>query len=72
MLSRKPDIEAEHLVRDDDLAWLKVTSDTPVACQIDGDYVGHARNDGVHVRSRNALGVVAPPAPAKAAADLQR
>ncbi|PRC57344.1 diacylglycerol kinase, partial [Mycobacterium sp. ITM-2017-0098] len=40
MNSRKPRLEAKHLIRDDDLAWLQVTSDTPVACQIDGDYVG--------------------------------
>ena len=33
-------IEARHLIRQDDLPWLRVTSDTPVACQIDGDYLG--------------------------------
>ena len=40
MVSRKPRIEARHLIRDDDLPWLRVSSTTPVACQIDGDYVG--------------------------------
>jgi diacylglycerol kinase family enzyme len=60
MLSRKPRIEARHLVRDDDLAWIEVTSDTPVACQIDGDYVG-LRETMRFVAVPDALGVVAPP-----------
>ena len=29
MLSKKARIEAKHLIRDDDLPWLEVTSDTP-------------------------------------------
>lgn len=61
MLSRNPRIEAKHLIRDDDLAWLKVTSDTPVACQIDGDYIG-LREKMEFTAVPNALGVVAPPA----------
>ena len=61
MLSRKPRIEANHLIRDDDLPWLRVTSDTPVACQIDGDYVGSARAM-TFTAVPDALGVVAPPA----------
>ncbi len=60
MLSRKPRIEAKHLIRDDDLAWLQVTSDTPVACQIDGDYIGQ-RESMRFTAVPNALGVVAPP-----------
>src|SRR6185369_8612669 len=40
MLARRPRIEARHLIRQDDLPWLRVTSATPVACQIDGDYLG--------------------------------
>ena len=48
-----------HLLRDDDLAWLKVTSDTPVACQIDGDYVG-LRDSMEFTAVPDALGVVAP------------
>ena len=63
MLSRKPRIEAKHLIRDDDLAWLQVTSDTPVACQIDGDYIG--QREIMHFTAvPDALGVVAPPAAA--------
>ena len=61
MLSRKPRLEAKHLIRDDDLPWLRVTSDTPVACQIDGDYVG-LREQMMFTAVPDALGVVAPPA----------
>ena len=48
MVSKRPRIEAKHLIRDDDLPWLRVTSDTPVACQIDGDYLGPRDDDDVH------------------------
>jgi diacylglycerol kinase family enzyme len=61
MLSRKPKIAAKHLFRDDDLPWVRVTADTPVACQIDGDYVG-LRADMTFRAVSEALGVVAPPA----------
>ena len=61
MLSRKPRIEARHLIRDDDLPWLRVSSATPVACQIDGDYVG-LRETVTFTAVPDALGVVAPPA----------
>ncbi|WP_048630365.1 diacylglycerol/lipid kinase family protein [Mycolicibacterium aurum] len=59
MNSRKPRLDAKHLIRDDDLAWLKVTSDTPVACQIDGDYVG-MREMMQFTAVADALAVVAP------------
>ena len=65
MLSRTPRIEAKHLIRDDDLPWLKVTSDTPIACQIDGDYVG-LREKMEFTAVPDALSVVAP---ARARAD---
>ena len=61
MLSKKPRIKAKHLIRDDDLPWLRVTSDTPVACQIDGDYLG-PRDTMTFTAVPDALGVVAPPA----------
>ena len=61
MLSHTPRIEARHLVRDDDLPWLRVTSTSPVACQIDGDYVG-LRETVTFTAVPDALGVVAPPA----------
>ncbi|QZT63739.1 diacylglycerol/lipid kinase family protein [Mycolicibacterium austroafricanum] len=60
MISRTPRLQAKHLIRDDDLKWLKVTSDTPVACQIDGDYIGE-RNMMQFTAVPNALAVVAPP-----------
>ncbi len=63
MLSKRADIRAGHLVRDDDVAWVKVTSDTPIATQIDGDYVG-MRETMVFRAVPRALGVVAPPAKA--------
>jgi diacylglycerol kinase family enzyme len=61
MISKKPRIEAKHLVRDDDVLWARVTSDTPVACQIDGDYLG-PRRAMTFTAVRDALGVLAPPA----------
>ena len=67
MFSKKPKIEAKHLIRDDDLPWLRITSDTPVACQVDGDYVG-PRNAMTFTAVPDALGVVA--LPAKAPSDL--
>ncbi|MGZ8747628.1 MAG: diacylglycerol/lipid kinase family protein [Mycobacterium sp.] len=61
MLARRPRIDADHLVRDDDLPQLRVTSDTPVACQIDGDYLG-LRDTMTFTAYPDALAVVAPPA----------
>jgi diacylglycerol kinase family enzyme len=61
MVSKKPRIEAKHLIRDDDLPWVRVTSDTPVACQIDGDYLG-TRQEMTFTAVPDALGVLAPPA----------
>ncbi|WP_319457520.1 MULTISPECIES: diacylglycerol kinase family lipid kinase [unclassified Mycobacterium] len=60
MVSGKARIQARHLIRDDDLPWLQVTSATPVACQIDGDYVG-LRETITFRAVPDALGVVAPP-----------
>ncbi|MGW0161822.1 diacylglycerol/lipid kinase family protein [Mycobacterium sp. NPDC003323] len=59
MLSAKPDIAARHLIREDDLPWLRVTSDAPVACQIDGDYIG-LRDAMTFTSVPDAIGVVAP------------
>lgn len=61
MLVRKPRIAAKHLIRDDDVPWLRVTSNTPAACQIDGDYLG-PRRAMTFTAVPAALGVVAPPA----------
>jgi diacylglycerol kinase family enzyme len=59
MLSQKARITARHLIRDDDLPWLEITSDAPVACQIDGDYVG-TRESLRFTAVPDALAVVAP------------
>jgi diacylglycerol kinase family enzyme len=61
MLSQKAKIRTGHLIRDDDLPWVRVTADTPVACQVDGDYLG-LREDVTFRAVPEALGVVAPPA----------
>src|SRR3954452_1630240 len=68
MVSKKPQIQAKHLIRDDDLPWVRVTSDTPVACQIDGDSLG-PRREMTFTAVPDALGVLAPPA--KAPSDLR-
>ncbi len=60
MFSKKRRIEAKHLIREDDLPWLRVTSDTPVACQIDGEYLGE-RSAMTFTAVPDALAVVAPP-----------
>ena len=60
MLSQTAKIRASHLIRYDDLPWVRVSADTPVACQIDGDYVGR-RKDLTFRAVPEALGVVAPP-----------
>ncbi|MBV9091702.1 MAG: diacylglycerol kinase family lipid kinase [Mycobacteriaceae bacterium] len=61
MLAKRPRLQGKHLVRHDDLAWLKVSADTPVASQIDGDYVG-LRKAMAFTSVAGALAVVAPPA----------
>jgi diacylglycerol kinase family enzyme len=60
MLSKRPRMKAKHLIRDDDLPWLRVTSNTPTACQIDGEYLG-PRRAMTFTAVPEALGVVAPP-----------
>jgi diacylglycerol kinase family enzyme len=62
MLSKRPKMESKQLIRDDDVAWLRVTDhDTGIATQIDGDYLG-LRNDMTFRAVPDALNVVAPPA----------
>jgi diacylglycerol kinase family enzyme len=62
MLSRRPRLKAKHLIRHDNLPWLRVScGQHPVATQIDGEYVG--MRDAMTFRAvPDALGVVAPPA----------
>lgn len=61
MLSKRPKLRAKHLIREDDVPCVRVTSDTPIASQIDGDYLG-LRDDMTFRAVSEALGVVAPPA----------
>lgn len=60
MLSKNPRITARHLVREDDLPWVRITASEPVACQVDGDFLG-TRADMTFSAVRDALAVVAPP-----------
>ena len=60
MFSKSGRLDAKHLIRDDDVSWVRVTSDAPVACQIDGEYVGQ-RNTMSFTAVPDAIGVVAPP-----------
>jgi diacylglycerol kinase family enzyme len=61
MVARDPRITGKHLIRNDDVSTVTVTSDTPVACQIDGDYAG-LRETMTFTSVPEALAVVAPPA----------
>ena len=60
MLSRRANIKAAHLIRDDDVAQVRISACEPVACQIDGDYIGE-REMMVFRSVPRALSVVAPP-----------
>ncbi|MDF0528923.1 diacylglycerol kinase family protein [Tsukamurella sp. 8F] len=65
MLSRRPKgPSVGHLLRDDDLPELRVTSSVPVATQVDGDHIG-ARDDVRFWYSPERIRVVAdlPPLP---------
>jgi diacylglycerol kinase family enzyme len=68
MISRKGHIKAKHLIRDDDVAWVRVTSDTPIATQIDGEFTGLRELMSFRAVPA-ALDVAAPPA--KTPSDLQ-
>ena len=59
MLSKKPRIKARHLVRDDDLTWVRITAAQPVSCQVDGDFLG-PRDNMTFTAVPEALAVVAP------------
>jgi diacylglycerol kinase family enzyme len=60
MVSTKHNIKAKHLLRDDDVAWVRITSAEPVASQIDGDFLG-LREEMTFRSVPGALAVVAPP-----------
>jgi diacylglycerol kinase family enzyme len=61
MLSKRPKLKAKHLIREDDVDFVRVTAATPIATQIDGDYIG-LRAEMTFRAVPQALGVVAPPA----------
>lgn len=66
MVSKRGNIHAKQLVRDDDMPSLRVTcagagQHAGIATQIDGDYLGH-RDDMTFRAVPDALSVVAPPA----------
>ncbi|CAJ1501614.1 diacylglycerol kinase family lipid kinase [[Mycobacterium] kokjensenii] len=62
MLSKQPKLQAKQLIRDDDVALLRVDAgDNPIATQIDGEYLG-LRSEMTFRAVPDALSVVAPPA----------
>jgi diacylglycerol kinase family enzyme len=61
MFAKRPKFEFKHLVTEDDLPSLRITSSGgPVACQFDGDYLG-VRETMTFKAVPDALAVVAPP-----------
>jgi diacylglycerol kinase family enzyme len=69
IFSKGPKPNAKQLIRDDDAAWLRVTSTgAPIASQFDGDYLG-LRETMTFRAVPDLLPVVAPPA--KNAPDLR-
>jgi diacylglycerol kinase family enzyme len=61
MLAKKPNIKAKHLIREDDVDFVRITASEPVASQIDGDYLG-LRAEMTFRAVPGAVSVVAPPA----------
>ena len=52
MFAKQPKLDAEQLIRNDDVACVRVTApETPMACQYDGEYLGLRGGDDVPVRS---------------------
>lgn len=60
MLSKKANIKARHLLREDDLDWVRISAARPVSCQVDGDFLG-LREEMTFTAVPAALAVVAPP-----------
>ena len=59
MLSKKADIRAKHLIREDDLPQVRITASEPVSCQVDGDFLG-LRDEMTFIAVPDAISVVAP------------
>ncbi|MFT4088116.1 MAG: diacylglycerol kinase family protein [Gordonia sp. (in: high G+C Gram-positive bacteria)] len=61
LLTNSDDPSAGHLYRDDDVAWVRFTSDEPADAQMDGDYLGRFQQMTFGC-ARHVLDVVAPEA----------
>ena len=61
MWSKKAEITGRHLIREDDLAWVRIAAAEPIACQVDGDFLG-TRTKMTFTAVPDALTVVAPAA----------
>lgn len=59
MLARNAEIKGRHLIREDDLPWVRISAAEPIACQVDGDFLG-MRSDMTFTAVPAALTVVAP------------
>ncbi len=59
MWAKNPKLAAKHLIREDNLPWVRIIAEDPIACQADGDYLG-LRSEMVFTSVPNALAVVAP------------
>lgn len=59
MLSKKADIKARHLLREDDVPWVRIFAERPVSCQVDGDFLG-LRTEMTFTSAPRSLAVVAP------------
>nr|MCW1957450.1 diacylglycerol kinase family lipid kinase [Mycobacterium sp.] len=59
MWAKNPDIRGKHLIREDDVAWVRITAAEPIACQADGDFLG-MRTEMTFRSVPEALNVVAP------------
>lgn len=60
MLSKKANVRAKHLIREDDLTQVRITAAEPVSCQVDGDFLG-LRDEMTFTAVPDAVSVVAPP-----------
>ena len=54
------DLAPGDVIREDDLPWVRVSAAEPIACQVDGDFLG-MRDEMVFTAVPAALAVVAPP-----------
>lgn len=61
LLTGSKDPRAGHLFRDDDVEWVRFTSEEPADVQMDGDYLGR-HSEMLFGCRRHVLDVVAPPA----------